>query len=131
MAAAQQAAAAKAAEEQAAREAQQAAEVAAAQQRAQRAHAAAEARVEGEKQRLRDERKKERLEALRKRSTGFVAPSVPMTNFSNVRDVTRGQSSSQMRIDLATAMKEAIRQQRAQKASTEVDEQQQETSYFV
>ena len=56
--------------------------------------------VEAEKQQLRDERKKERLEALRKRSSGFVTPSVPKTSFSNVGDVTRGQPSAQRRLTI-------------------------------
>ena len=50
--------------------------------------------VEAEKERLREERKRDRLDKLRQRSASFVTPSVPATSFSNVRDVTRGQASS-------------------------------------
>ena len=32
--------------------------------------------------------------------TSFAAPSVPQTSFSDVRDVTRGQASSRMRLPL-------------------------------
>ena len=63
--------------------------------------AAADQRVrdaaEADKQCLRDERKRERLEAIRRPS--YVAPSAPRTSFSPgaVRDVTRGQQSAQAR----------------------------------
>ena len=50
--------------------------------------------VEQGKQRLRDERRSEALDALRKRTSSVVLPSVPPTSFHNTNDVTRGQESS-------------------------------------
>ena len=47
---------------------------------------------------------REKLEALRNRSTGFAATQVPETTFNNVRDVTRGQTSSQSRFDVHAAL---------------------------
>ena len=66
--------------------------------------------AEADKQRLRDERKQERLQAMRKRSTSYVVPSVPKTNFSIVQDVTRGQASAQRRVDVQAMLHTARRQ---------------------
>ena len=50
--------------------------------------------AEQAKGRLREERKSEALEALRKRNSSFALPKVPSAKFTNVNDVTRGQQKS-------------------------------------
>lgn len=63
--------------------------------------------AERDKERLRQERKSEALEALRKRTVSFVQPVAPQTSFLNVNDVTRGQASSLMRNETVKGEAEA------------------------
>ena len=53
--------------------------------------------AEKDKERLREERRCEALEQMRRRTSSVVQPVVPPTSFHNVNDITRGQESSLMR----------------------------------
>ena len=65
--------------------------------------------VAAEDETAREQRKHEALEELRKRTSSFALPKVPSAKFTNVNDVTRGQTKSLARAGSAAPADERSR----------------------